>query len=156
MSLSTRDFSDVLAQLRENSAQVAAGAERRRSTRMTVQARLDIFPLDGPFAGRSFQALTSDISFLSIGLVQSPQVTARQKFVAALPRAGRAPLYALYTVMRCSPLADGIYSVGCDLDTVTPSEILAVINLTGNPALNGLRDTIQKQLTKPPQLATAR
>ena len=110
MQLLAQELADVLTALR--AAQEAAGHERRRSTRLDVQAQVRVIPFEDGLLGKPFTCMTRDVSFKGLGLLQSRQAARGSQFVITLPRRGGAWMSMLCTVMYCRELADGIYNVG--------------------------------------------
>jgi hypothetical protein len=110
MQLRAQDLADILTALRM--AQETAGHERRRSTRLDVQAQVKVIPFEDGHLGESFTCMTRDVSFKGLGLLQSTKATRGSQFVITLPRRGGESMLMLCTVMYCRELADGIYNVG--------------------------------------------
>jgi hypothetical protein len=115
MPLTPQDFTQVLAALKAMND--AAGHERRVSPRMEIQVQVRIFPYDDGSLGRPYTALTRDLSFRGVGLLQSCPAAQGWRFVIVLPKAG-TPLSVLCTVLRCRPIADGMYMIGAAFDDV--------------------------------------
>ena len=111
MKLPLRDFADVIAALKGPAENLSA-SEKRRSARMTVFAKLNVFLVDDKNV-RTFSALTRDISLTGVGLLQSTALSAGQLVILALPRA-QSPLFVVSTAMHCRPLADGLLAVGME------------------------------------------
>ncbi len=86
---------------------------------MEVQGSVVIAPLgkDGA-VGKSFTAITRDISFVGVGLLQSKPLDEHQQIVVRLPRGVKPPLFMLCVVMHARPLADGLYVIGAEFLSV--------------------------------------
>jgi hypothetical protein len=84
---------------------------------MDVQGTVVIAPLnvDGSL-GKPFTAVTRNISFVGVGLLQSKPLIEGQQVIVRLPRGagGRQPMFVRCTVMHVRPLADGLYVVGVE------------------------------------------
>ena len=106
-------------------AWAAAGnnSEKRRAARMEVQGSVTVVPLakDGTL-GKSFTAVTRDISFVGVGLMQSKVLEQGQQIIVRLPRGTRPALIMLCVVMYTRPLADGLYVVGAEFIRSTPGK----------------------------------
>ena len=115
MALALNDFSEVLEQLKGPGAGGGGnGAEKRRSVRTEVQARVVVAPVIHGRVGTAFTDLTSDISATGMGLVQSIPMAREQHLLVRLPRKSRKPLYILCWVMHCRPLAHGLFALGVE------------------------------------------
>ena len=110
------------------SAAAANNAEKRRAARMEVQGNVLVVPLgkDGA-VGKSFTAITRDISFVGVGLMQSKALEQGQQIIVRLPRGTRAALIMLCVVMYTRPLADGLYVVGAEFIRSTPGKEEALL-----------------------------
>jgi hypothetical protein len=84
MQLLAQDLADVVTALR--AAQDTAGHERRRSTRLDVQAQVRVIPFADGLLGKPFTCMTRDVSFKGLGLLQSKQAARGSQFVITLPR----------------------------------------------------------------------
>ena len=121
MKLSRSDFVEVCQALAQQKAEndaraVAAGAdEKRGGTRMTVEDRVIVatLHLDGTPA-ESFTALTRDISFAGIGLLQRKKLAQNTQIIVQLPRKDKEPLTILCKAVHVRELADGVYVVGAE------------------------------------------
>lgn len=91
------------------------GAEKRRAARIDVQSSVIVAPLnvDGSFA-KPFTALTRNISFVGVGLLQSKPLTLGQQLIVRLPRGSKPAMFMRCAVMHVRPLADGLFVVGVE------------------------------------------
>jgi c-di-GMP-binding flagellar brake protein YcgR len=110
MKLPLRDFADVIAALKgpENRS---SGSEKRNAARMNVTAKVSVHLLVDEKVGRSFSALTRDISLTGCGLIQAVALSSEQRVILELPRE-HTPLFVISLAMHCRPLADGLLAVG--------------------------------------------
>jgi hypothetical protein len=97
------------------------GSEKRGAARMEVQGNVVVAPLakDGTL-GKSFTALTRDISFVGVGLLQSRPLEQGQQVVLRLPRSHKPALFMLCSVMHVRPLADDLFIIGVEFINVAP------------------------------------
>ena len=118
LKLTPQHLAEVVNAL-QSSADLGRAAEKRRAARMEVQGSVVVSPLtkDGA-VGQSFTAITRDISFVGVGLLQSKPLEEGQKLVVRLPRGTRPALLMLCVVMHSRPLADGLFVVGVEFISV--------------------------------------
>ncbi len=112
MKLPLREFSEVLTMLR-GPIESSAASEKRQAARMTVNARVIGYLMDGEKVQRSYSMLMRDISLTGTGVLQTLALPQNSKVVLALPR-NAAPLFVLSNVMHCRSLADGILACGIE------------------------------------------
>jgi hypothetical protein len=121
MKLTPQHLAEVVSAMTAAPAD-KAGLEKRRAARMDVQGTVVITPLnvDGSL-GKPFTALTRNISFVGVGLLQSRPLIEGQQVIVRLPRAagGKQPMFVRCTVMHVRPLADGLYVVGVEFTGVS-------------------------------------
>jgi c-di-GMP-binding flagellar brake protein YcgR len=120
MKIPVREFADVVSALKGPMDNTGA-SEKRCAARMTVSAKINIHIVDGGKIGRTYSALTRDISMTGMGLLQSVAVQTKQSIIIALPRA-TMPLFVIGTVMHCRPLADGLMAVGVEFSEMASKE----------------------------------
>lgn len=96
------------------------GAEKRRATRLEVQGNVVIAPVlpDGT-VGQSFTAITRDISFVGVGLLQSRAMKLGEAVVIRLPRGSKDPLFVVSKVQHVRPLAEGLYVIGAEFTNIS-------------------------------------
>ena len=130
MQLPLRDFADVITALKgpgENSG----ASEKRRAARMTVTAKINVFLLANGGIGKSFSALTRDISLTGMGLLQAIALSPKQSVIVALPRAS-GPLFVVSTALHCRPLADGLLAVGLEFTELASKETVQMLLSDGS------------------------
>jgi len=141
IQLTASDLSQVLDSLKSPGS-APAGLEQRRVARMEVQAKVVVAPVvDGRLTG-SFTALTRDISFRGMGLLQDLGLNAKQQFVVRLPRGNKLPLLVLCTVMRCIALADGIFAIGAEFTNVLARDTAEAMIKSGEETMERIRQTM--------------
>ena len=111
MQISTQDYAEIIATLQ---AAESDGHDKRRFPRMAVRGRIVITPLADGKAGTSYTALTRDLSFLGVGIMQTIPATAGQSIIVYLPRRNKPVLCILCEVRHARPLAEGLLAVGCE------------------------------------------
>lgn len=120
MKLPLRDFADVIAALKGPEGK-SSGSEKRNAARMHVTAKVNVHLMDDEQMGRSFSALTRDVSLTGCGLIQAVALSSAQKVIVELPRE-HAPLFVISLAMHCRPLADGLLAVGFEFFELLDAE----------------------------------
>jgi len=93
-----------------------SGKDKRKTARQPVQTKVEVLSLT---SGRTFGALTRDLSIEGIGLLQSVAMTKGERFSVCLPRGKHGPIVAECTVMHIRELADGLWGIGATFLSVT-------------------------------------
>ena len=142
MKLTPQHLAEVVNAL-QSSAANGKGSEKRRAARMEVQGNVVIAPLskDGT-VGKSFTAITRDISFVGVGLLQSKPLEQGQKVVVRLPRGTKSALFMLCTVMHVRPLADGLYVIGIEFVSVAGIKEDALLSTAADTEMQRVRQVI--------------
>jgi len=120
VKLSSQHLAEVLDALR-GQKQTVLGMENRRAARIEVHTTVVIVPLQGAHPGRSFTALTRDVSAVGIGMLQATCCELNEQLLVHLPRASKTPLIMLCNVMHVRMLADGLYLIGAEFVSEGPS-----------------------------------
>jgi hypothetical protein len=113
MQLTAQQLSDVVTSLRQ-SGPGASAMEQRRFNRMEVQAKVAVASIGEGNAPRCYTALTRDISFGGLGLMQSLVAEQGGRLLVRLPRGEKAALMMVCATTHCRVLADGLYGVGVE------------------------------------------
>jgi hypothetical protein len=92
-------------------------SEKRRFARFTVVTRVGVFT---PSTGRTYTALTRDLSMEGMGLMQAVPMERGEQIAVSLPRGKQGTLVAQCTVMHARELADGIWGIGALFVSTTP------------------------------------
>jgi hypothetical protein len=111
-ALSPQHLSECIEYLRQNG--LSGGSEKRRSTRMQVQAKILAGRITEGRVVQSFSSLTRDISMMGLGLIQGIRVNAGSELIVCLPRLKGDPVYMKVAIRHCRDLADNLYSVGTE------------------------------------------
>lgn len=106
MQLSPQHLAEVVEAI---SKREDGGSDKRRFARFAVVSRVKVL---NPTSGRSYIALTRDVSMEGIGLMQSESMGKGEQLAVSLPRGRHGPLVALCTVLHARELADGIWGIG--------------------------------------------
>ncbi len=110
---------------------------------MEVQGNVMIAPLatDGTL-GKPFTAITRDISFVGVGVLQSKLLDEGQQIVIRLPRGMKPALFMLCVVMHIRLLADGLYVVGAEFLNVASINDEQLMGKLGETELQRVRELI--------------
>jgi hypothetical protein len=123
MRLTSQQFSEILNGLRRGEPSSPSGAEKRKFTRLRIQVMVEIIGISAGLP-RKYSALTRDISFGGVGLLQTIEPSPGAQIVICLPagRTGFIPLLCAVTNSHC--VAQGLFSVGAEFITVATRELL--------------------------------
>src|SRR5690349_948164 len=91
--------------------------EKRRFSRFTVVTQVHVLT---PSTGRTYTALTRDLSMEGMGLMQSVPLARGEQIAVSLPRGKAGTLIAQCTVMHARELADGIWGIGALFVSASP------------------------------------
>ena len=109
MQMALQNLAEIMESLRREGD--PAGMEKRQATRMSIQGRVQVVPVEGD-SHKPFTVLLRDISLTGIGMLQSRSMPPGQQFVVMFPRAKLEPLSVLCVSRFCRELADGLFNVG--------------------------------------------
>lgn len=142
LKLPPQHLAEVVNALQASPAN-SRGAEKRRAARMEVQGNIMIAPLatDGTL-GKPFTAITRDISFVGVGVLQSKLLAEGQQIVVRLPRGAKPALFMLCVVMHIRLLADGLYVVGAEFLNVASIKDEQLLGKLGETELQRVRELI--------------
>ncbi|HZZ43975.1 MAG TPA: hypothetical protein VFE58_13645 [Tepidisphaeraceae bacterium] len=121
---------------------LTGGSEKRRATRMQVQAKIQAGRLVNGRVVHSFSLLTKDISMLGLGLIQGIHVDAGTELLIVLPRMKGEPLYMKMLVRHCRDLADNLYSVGTEFLSEVPPDLAKTLQKLGDAEQQRLSQSI--------------
>jgi hypothetical protein len=110
MNLTAQSFSEVLTCLQGSGHN--AGMEKRRASRLDLQAKVHISIFADGKIVRSLTAMTRDLSFTGVGLMSAIPLQRGDTFIIHLPRQNKPAIYVVTTVMFCRPVADSLFTVG--------------------------------------------
>jgi hypothetical protein len=89
-----------------------AGAEKRRATRIAVEAAVTVWPVVNGGPGTPLTVLSRDISYSGVGFMIGQPTKLGDQYILKLPRAKGDPILVLCQVTFARLLADNIYTVG--------------------------------------------
>jgi hypothetical protein len=95
----------------------SAGSDKRRFTRFAIIARVELM---NPASGRTYTALTRDLSQEGVGLTQSTSMAHGEKLTVSLPRGKNGSLLAHCKVAHVRELADGLWGIGASFLSTVP------------------------------------
>jgi hypothetical protein len=121
---------------------LSGGSEKRKTTRMQVQSKIQAGRLLNGRVVQTFSLLTKDISLMGLGLIQGIQVEAGTELIVALPRMKGEPLHMKIIVRHCRDLADNLYSVGTEFVSEVPADIAKTLAQLGQAEQDRVRQSI--------------
>jgi c-di-GMP-binding flagellar brake protein YcgR len=123
MNIPLQTFAQVVSILQRPTGN-GDGMEKRRSSRMNVEAIVHVTVLASAKSPRTVRAITRDISQSGMGLVIGTGANAGDKLVIHLPRTPHPALLMLAVVKVCVEPADGVFKVGCEfVKELAPDEL---------------------------------
>lgn len=105
-------------------------SEKRRFSRFTVVTKVHVFT---PSTGRTYTALTRDLSMEGMGLMQATPMARGEQIAVSLPRGKAGSLVAQCTVMHARELADGIWGIGALFVSATPQGPKGPVDAKSDP-----------------------
>jgi hypothetical protein len=109
MRFTAQEFAHILAALQAEE-RLTDAADRRRHSRIDIQAVVRVVDVASK---RDYSALTRDISFTGVSVVQSWMPTLGSQVIVWLPRKRHKQEPVRCQVMHVRDLADGLFCVGC-------------------------------------------
>jgi hypothetical protein len=105
------------------------GQEKRVGARMACEYEVLVATLnpDGT-PGEAFTALTRDISFAGVALLQRMKIPQNSPIVVRLPRKDKEPLVMLCRAIHVRELADGVYAIGAEFVKETKIDVTTAAN----------------------------
>lgn len=138
--LTSQQLAEVVEYLRAHG--LCGGSEKRRATRMQVQAKVLVGRVvDGKLV-QSFSSLTKDISLHGVGLIQGLVVDPGQELILNLPRTKGLPVYVRARICHCRDLAEGLFSVGAEFVATVSKELADALEQSGEAELLRIRRSI--------------
>jgi hypothetical protein len=118
MKLTNSDFGHILATLQE-AERAGAAVNRRRHSRLDLVGRVTVCDAEG----RTYTALSDNICFSGVQLLQAgpPPIGARQ-LILTLERDTRPSLDIRCTIRHAVEVANGLYKLGCEFDSMVKKE----------------------------------
>jgi hypothetical protein len=113
MQLSSQRYATVVTCLRR--AAESSGSDKRKFTRMEVQARVSLALLrGGEISSVVFTGLTRDVSMEGMGLFLAMHLESGQQMVVELPTEGEKPMLMICNVRHSRMIANGIFAIGAE------------------------------------------
>jgi hypothetical protein len=113
MRLSAEQFAELVAMLQDRRGKAYPG-EKRRSARVSVQARISIELISAEQRQPSYSVNVRDISSRGIAILHPTPLLSGQQFVCSLSRHRGGSLQLLCTVTNSRRLPGGEYHVGAE------------------------------------------
>jgi hypothetical protein len=111
LKLPPQQFAEILSALRGNDTD--ANSEKRRTTRMSVSAKIAASLYDGKTIGRKIIVLARDISMEGVGILSGVELKRNDLFIAHFPRTQTHVSYLICQAIFVGRMADGLYNMGC-------------------------------------------
>jgi len=141
MQLTAQQFGEVLESLRGGS-RAGGGSEKRRFVRTEVQARVVVATLLAGTPGRCYSALTRDLSFGGIGLIQALAADLSDRLLVRLPCGSKPPLMIVCVVVHYKTLADGIFGVGAEFVAEAGPDMVGQLDQVDDREMRRIRNSI--------------
>ena len=109
MKFTNQEFAHILAALQAEERATDA-ADRRRHSRIDIGIVIQVVDVA---TQRTYSAMTRDISFTGISIVQSAMPTLNSSVIIQLPRRRQKFDAVRCQVMHVRDLADGLFCIGC-------------------------------------------
>jgi hypothetical protein len=93
-----------------------SGSDKRRFARIAIVTRVEVLE---PSTGRTYAALTRDLSLEGAGLIQSAPMVKGSMMAISLPRGKQGTLVGHCEVAHARELADGVWGIGAVFKSVT-------------------------------------
>ena len=144
LKLTPTQFAAIFDALRDAGA--SGGSDKRQHTRMQVQAQVRLATIaraTGKIA-RGYTALTRDISYSGIGVMQFTPAEHGDGFIIFLPQGkGKAEDVVIRCTTRFSrPLAEGVFGVGGEFEEVASPELVKQLQQNTDGALERIRQSV--------------
>jgi hypothetical protein len=109
MKLTASQFGNVYSALQSAERDMAT-ADRRRHSRINVSDGVRVVEVA---TGRVYKALTRDICFTGVSLLQSTRAEVRDQLTVELRQGREKPFRVRCVVTNVREVAEGLYCVGC-------------------------------------------
>jgi hypothetical protein len=115
--------------------------DRRRAQRIRQPMQAEISEWVGQRTGRAFRVTIQDLSTAGVGLTTDEPVQVGRKYLLEVPRPGRPPLAAPFTVVRSDAGSGGLFAARLEPDDVLDVAVRA--SLERSPAV---RQSVRRTL----------
>ena len=140
--LTGQQLAEAMEYLRSHG--ISGTSEKRRATRMPVQAKIRAARLQDGRVTQSYTLLTKDISLKGLGLITGIPAEPGKELIVVLPRLKRQPLFLKAVVRHCRDLADNLYSVGTEFSGEVSPETAKMLEDLGQAEQQRLQQSILK------------
>jgi hypothetical protein len=124
MQLSSQRYATVVTGLRH--AAESSGSDKRKFTRMEVQARVSLALLRrGEISSGIFSGLTRDVSMAGIGLFLAMHLESGQQMVVEIPAEEETPSLMICNVRHSRMIANGIFAIGAEFAADASEDLAA-------------------------------
>jgi hypothetical protein len=101
--------------------------DRRFSQRIRQPFAAEISEWLGTRAGRAMQVRVQDMSTIGVGIVHAGELKVGGKYMLEIPRPGQRPLAAIFTVVRSSESAGGLFETSLEPDEILDVTVRAAL-----------------------------
>jgi hypothetical protein len=109
MKLTTSQFANIFSAL-QSAERDMASSDRRRHSRINMSDGVRVVDVA---TGREYKALTRDICFTGVSLLQNTRAEVRDQLTVELRQGREKPFRVRCVVTNVREVAEGLYCVGC-------------------------------------------
>ena len=106
-------LADVLSAM-TSMASRGLGAEKRRATRIRIEAQVTLWPMVDGTPDVATTGMTRDLSYSGVGLLVARKLQVGDQFLLRLPRTKDQPLLLRCQVTFAAEMAENLYGVGAE------------------------------------------
>ena len=137
--LAPQQFAMIFEALRQAGSN--AGSEKRQSTRMDVQAKVEMATIVNGKVSRTYTGLTRDVSAAGIGLFQHMPAEPGTRMLVCFPTS-RGEIVIECVSRFCRAVAEGMFGVGAQFEGLAAQELVDQMNDDRCDTLSRLRESI--------------
>jgi hypothetical protein len=123
MELSAEMFEQTIRLFKGDGATIKN--QRRAHPRVGIRCRITIIPIEAHAAAKPLEVWTRDFSRSGVGIISSHKLNVGSQFIVRFPRGDEKPLALICTIKCCSPLSDGIYTMGAVFEGIDKNAVAA-------------------------------
>jgi len=142
MQITSQRLSDIVAAIRAESGEDAKLINKRRHSRLEVEAKVEIAAVSKEIVPRRYSALTRDIAYGGIGLFQSVPASSGQQIVVRLPLGKGQIILVRSRIAHCRVLAYSLFGVGVEFEDEVGLDFLEQLALASEEELKRIRQSI--------------
>jgi hypothetical protein len=113
IQIASHALSEVISAMTPQASR-GLGAEKRRASRIRVEAQVTLWLMAKGVPGAATTGLTRDLSYSGMGCLIGRKVQTGEQFLLRLPRIKGEPLLVLCEVTFATALAENLYGVGAE------------------------------------------